>query len=163
MKNILLILIMVVSTLSYSQEATTFILIRHAEKVADGSKNPVLTSEGEARAEHLLEMFIKADLTAIYSTDFNRTRMTVEPLAKMKGVEVQNYDWKNQEELLKKLLEENEGGAIIIVGHSNTTPYLANLLVGKKVLNPFQDDDYGNLLIITTTKVGNGKMMQIRY
>ncbi len=163
MKYLLLLLSLLASTLSFAQENTTFILIRHAEKVIDGSKNPALTQQGETRAQHLLEMFTKADVTAIYSTNYKRTRMTVAPLAKHKELEIQTYQWKNPKEWLSTILENNAGGTVVISGHSNTTPVLANLLIGKATFTTFAEDDYGNLLIITTSKVGAGKILQVRY
>lgn len=163
MKNLLTFLFILVSILSYSQETTTFILVRHAEKVLDGSKDPALTPEGDARANHLLEVFSQTDIVAIYSTGLKRTRMTVAPLAKNKELEVQTYEWKNPKALLNKILEANRGGTVIISGHSNTTPILANFLLGKTKFEPFEDDDYGNLLIITTTKIGAGKLLHLQY
>lgn len=163
MKNLLLSLFLLASTLIYAQETTTFILVRHAEKALDGTKDPALTKEGEIRAQHLSDLFAKADITAIYATNFRRTRMTVAPLAENKGLEIQPYEWKNPNALLNKMLEANTGGIIVISGHSNTTPFLANALLGKTKFEQFDDDDYGNLLIITTTKVGVGKLLYIRY
>ena len=163
MKIILLHFFLFISTLSYSQQTTTFILVRHAEKAVDGTKDPALTKEGDARASHLLEIFAKADVTAIYSTDLKRTRMTVAPLAKSKGLEIQSYEWKNPKALLNKILEANAGGTAVISGHSNTTPILANFLLGATKFEQFEDNDYGNLLIITTTKIGAGKLIHLRY
>ncbi len=163
MKNLLLSLFLLVSTLSYSQETTTFILVRHAEKAVDGTKDPALTKEGEARAQYLVAFFEKADITAIYSTDLKRTRNTVAPLAKSKGLEIRTYEWKNPKALLNRILEANTGGTVVISGHSNTTPILANFLLGKTKIEQFKEDDYGNLLIITTSKIGAGKLLHLRF
>jgi len=163
MKILLLSLFLLFSTLSYAQQTTTFILVRHAEKAVDGTKDPGLTKEGEAKATHLLEIFAKADIKSIYSTDLKRTRMTVSPLAKSKGLEIQTYEWKSPKALLIKILEANMGGTVVISGHSNTTPILANFLLDSTKIEQFEDDDYGNLLIITTTKVGAGKLLHLRY
>lgn len=163
MKNLFLSLFLLFSTLSYSQQTTTFILVRHAEKVMDGTKDPVLTKEGEARANHILELFTKANISAIYSTDLKRTRMTVAALAKSKGLELQTYEWKNPKALLNKILDSNVGGTVVISGHSNTTPILANFLLGNTMFEQFDDNDYGNLLIITTSKIGAGKLLHLRY
>ncbi len=162
MKTILLAIFLVVSIFSFAQE-TTFILVRHAEKANDGTKDPALTIEGEASAENLQKMFEKADITAIYSTNYKRTQLTVAPLSKAKGLEIKIYVWKNPKALLNKILEANIGGTVIISGHSNTTPILANLLIGKATFTTFEENDYGNLLIITTTKVGAGKLLHVRY
>ncbi len=162
-KDLLLTLFVLSATFAYAQETTTFILVRHAEKANDGTRNPALTEEGEARAKTLLEMFANADITAIYATNFKRTQTTVAPLAKNKGLEIKTYEWKNPKGLLNKILEANTGGTVVISGHSNTTPVLANLLIGKNSFTNFEENDYGNLFIITTSKVGGGRLLHIRY
>ena len=163
MKLFSISILLFVSTLTYAQETTTFILVRHAEKAVDGTKDPALTHEGEVRAQHLLELFDKAEITAIYSTNLKRTRMTVAPLALAKNLEIQPYEWKSPKALLNKILEANTGGTVVISGHSNTTPILANFLLGNTRFEQFEDDDYGNLIVITTTKVGTGKLLYLRY
>lgn len=134
---------------------TTFILVRHAEKEANGAdpKDPNLTSEGEARAMALVKLLEMQDIDAIYSTNFNRTRNTVKPLAESKKLEVQTYDKQPDIEKLK-----SKGGTIVICGHSNTIPALANLLIGKDQFKAFDDNDFGNILIIK-----DGSVTHLRY
>lgn len=163
MKTALLGLSILFYSLAYAQETTTFILVRHAEKANDGTKDPDLTIEGKVRAQHLLKLLDKADISAIYSTDFKRTRNTVAPLAKNRNVDIQIYEWENPKALLTKIVESNIGGTVVISGHSNTTPILANLLLGTNKLEPFKEDDYGNIIIINTSKIGEGKLLLLRY
>ena len=163
MKNILTFAVVLFSYVAYGQDATTFILIRHAEKASDGTNDPGLTQEGEARAQHLATVLAKEKVTAIYSTDFKRTKQTVAPLAKSKGLDIQLYEWKNPKTLANKILEDNTGGTVVISGHSNTTPILANFLTGNANLESFGEDDYGNILIVTSRKVGTGKLVRIQY
>ena len=163
MKNLIVILLLFVSTVSCDQEMTTFILVRHAEKVADGTSDPALTEEGIARANKIRSMFYDVDITAIYSTNYRRTKMTVAPLAEAKKMEITIYDPGEIADFSQKLLLNNAGGTVIISGHSNTTPILANMLLNEEKLEQFEDDDYGNLLIITTKAAGNAKLLHLRY
>jgi phosphohistidine phosphatase SixA len=163
MKKGFVILLLFVSTLSFAQETTTFILVRHAEKASDGTSDPALTEEGVARANNILSMFQEADITAIYSTDYKRTKLTVAPLAEAKKIDITIYDPKDLKEFSLKLLKDNSGGTIIISGHSNTTPTLANLLLDEEKFEQFEDNDYGNLLIITTSGSGKAKLLHLRY
>ncbi len=163
MKTLLLSLILLFSFLSHAQETTTFILVRHAEKADDGTRNPPLSDEGIERAEVLLELLSSADITAIYSTDYKRTQMTVTPLAAEKGLEIMSYDWTDPKALMAELLEKNQGGTVVISGHSNTTPVLANILLGEEKFPQFDDSDYGNLLIVTVSEIGNGKVTHLRF
>ena len=163
MKNIFVILLIFVSTLTYSQGITTFILVRHAEKASDGTSDPGLTEAGEARAGKILSLFQQADITAIYSTNYKRTKMTVLPLSKAKKIAIKIYNSRKLKEFSQMLLTDNNGGTVVISGHSNTTPMLANLLLGEEKLKPYAESDYENLLIITTSNGGEAKLLHLRY
>jgi 2,3-bisphosphoglycerate-dependent phosphoglycerate mutase len=163
MKKVFVILLLFVSTLSFAQETTTFILVRHAEKASDGTSDPALTEEGVARANNILSLFRQSDVTAIYSTNYKRTKMTVAPLADAKKIEITIYDPKDLKGFSLKLLKDNSGGTIVISGHSNTTPTLANLLLDEEKFEQFEDNDYGNLLIITIDSNGMAKLLHLRY
>ena len=149
MRLILVLLLFVCATTSAQ---TTFILIRHAEKES-GSTDPNLSKEGEARAQSLVRLLEKQKIDAIYSTNFNRTKNTVKPLADAKSISIQTYEKEPDIDKLQK-----NGGTIVICGHSNTIPALANKLIGKQQFTNFADDDYGNVLIINGTSV-----TQLRY
>jgi broad specificity phosphatase PhoE len=116
-----------------------------------------------ARAEYILSLFQEANITAIYSTDYKRTKLTVAPIAEAKSIEVTIYDPGELEDFSHELLKGNSGGTVIISGHSNTTPTLANLLLDEEKFEQFEDDDYGNLLIITTSGSGKAKLLHLRY
>ncbi len=134
---------------------TTYILVRHAEKESGSSNqmmsnDPMLSKEGEARALSLAKLLEKQPIDAIYSTNYNRTRNTVMPLAEAKGIAVQIYE--------KQPDVANMKGTVVICGHSNTIPALANLLIGKEQFKNFEDSDYGNILIIK-----DGSLIHLRY
>lgn len=130
--------------ISGASAQTTFILVRHAEKEGT-STDPNLTKEGEARAQALVRMFEKQHIDAIYSTNFNRTKNTVRPLADSKGLPVITYE--REPDLA------NAKGTVVICGHSNTIPALANKLIGKDEFANFADNDFGNILIIKDASV----------
>ena len=147
MRSIVFFVLLFACASSYAQ--TTFILIRHAEKEATGT-DPNLTKEGEERAKKLVSMLEKQHVDEIYSTNFNRTKNTVKPLAEAKGLQVKTYD--------KQPDVANLKGTIVIVGHSNTIPALANQLIGKDQFKNFDDTDFGNILIIK-----DGSVTHLRY
>ncbi len=163
MKTLLFSLILTFSCLSQAQEITTFILVRHAEKADDGTRNPPLSEAGMERAKSLMQLLSLADITAIYSTDYARTQLTVTPLATKKDLNILSYGWTDPKALMAELLEKNKGGTIVISGHSNTTPVLANILLGEEKYAQFDDSDYGNLLIVTVSEVGKGQVTHLRF
>jgi broad specificity phosphatase PhoE len=143
-------------------QLTTFILIRHAEKVSDGTKDPGLTSEGLQRAERLRKMLDKTEISAIYSTPFKRTKQTVDPLAgahKLKIVEYDPFD----EQLLGKWLKSHRGATVVVSGHSNTTPDYVNKLIGEQKYSQLAESDYSNIYIVTVRELGEGMVTQLRY
>jgi len=155
----LLVLLMAPVT-SAGQDLTTVILIRHAEK-RDG-ENPPLSEEGHQRAEKLANMLSQTDVTAIYSTPYKRTEQTVRPLAKQKEMNIISYD-PFKKSFVDSMLVKRKGGTVVICGHSNTTPMLANLLLGQQRFKQFAESDYGNILIVTVSEKGNAKALQLRY
>lgn len=104
---------------------TTVYLVRHAEKRSD-SPDPNLTDAGRARAEALAQRLGDASLTAIYTTSFLRTRSTAVPTARVTGIDPLVYDPRELEDLAQTL--RSFAGAVLVVGHSNTTPTLAEHL-----------------------------------
>lgn len=162
MKYIFLFLLF--TSLSFAQaQPTTFILVRHAEKGNDGTKDPDLTDAGIQRAQVLATMLKKTQVDAIYSTAYKRTRGTVSPLATAKGLSVSDYEaFKTGE--IDQMLKTNPGGTVVISGHSNNIPWIANYLTGKESYKDFEDSEYENLLIVTVVEKGkNAKVVWLSY
>jgi len=166
MQRILLVWLIIatasMSTPSLGQQLTTFILVRHAEKVTDKSKDPALTSEGNDRAIRLATILEKTTLDAIYTTPYHRTRSTVEPVAKQKGVPVVEYE-PQKESVIDGMLAAHAGKTILVSGHSNTIPEIANWLTGSQTFTEFDENDFGNLIIVTVITKGNSKVTWLRY
>ena len=141
---------------------TTIFLVRHAEKVKDGSDDPVLTPKGEIRAEELKYILKHVQIDAIYSTPYKRTQQTVLPTAKDKNIKIQNYK-PGERGFLEKVINSYSGGAILIVGHSNTIPVLANELAGRKEFDDLNDATYDNLFIVHVDSHGQAKITRMRF
>lgn len=144
------------------EEITTLILVRHAEKAFDKEGDPALTVEGEERAEALAETLEGVDIDAVYSTPFKRTRLTVEPLVKRKGLEIVDYNPFKLEDMVGTI-EENRGKTLLISGHSNTTPAILNMLLGEDKFGQLNESDYDNLYIVYYLAVGKVKVLQLQY
>lgn len=145
-----------------NDEIKTFILIRHAEKV-DDSRDPDLSESGIARAILLDQLLANVQPDAIYTSPYIRTQETIRHIAHRNQLKQVIYDPQAQNQLVKELLEENNGFTFIISGHSNTIPELANLLLNRTHFEDhFDESDYGNLLIITVSK-NDAKMLHLRF
>lgn len=146
-----------------TEELTTFILVRHAEK-ADESVDPDLSPEGFERAERLAAILDHVSLDAVYSTSFLRTTKTVQPITEKFGLEITEYDHRNPELQADAWKADHAGQTVLISGHSNSTPTFANALLGNKHFeDKFDESDYGNLLIITVDVNGHSKLIHLRY
>jgi len=114
--------------LDAQEPATLVYLVRHAEKEAQPANDPPLTPEGRDRAEFLAQLLKDSGLTHIYSSRFERTRQTAQPVADITGLEIQYYNHLNLAGLASVLKETP--GRHLVVGHSNTTPAVVEFLGG---------------------------------
>ncbi len=162
-KLILTTLLLTFAIIVFAQTQTTFLLVRHAEKAIDGTNNPPLSEAGLQRANNLAALLANQDIDALYSTPFVRTEATLTPIGRDKGMEVKNYDPYAGASWLPEALKEHSGGTIVISGHSNTIPELANALLGEEKFEQFDDSDYSNLIIIVTDEVGKGKLVRLKF
>ena len=155
MRKILLFYILILSFQSCqtfkNNGVFTIYLVRHSEKDVsfNNSADPPLTPCGEQRSKSLSRFFKDVPLSAIYSTDYTRTKNTALPTAKMKGMEIKEY---NEEELVdfSTLLIKRKQDALV-VGHSNTTGVLAGLLVGEE-FGEFELDIYDRIYQVVLRK-----------
>lgn len=127
------------------KEITTIYFIRHAEKDRSDAKerNPHLTKAGLKRAEHWAHFFKDVNLSAVYSTQYHRTIETATPTAAQKNVAVQFYTPNPLNPT--PFIEKHKGSAILIVGHSNTTPAFVNAFLGINKYDSLSDSDNGSV------------------
>jgi 2,3-bisphosphoglycerate-dependent phosphoglycerate mutase len=150
--------------LPYSKQtgATLFVLIRHAEK-AGGDEDPLLTLEGTRRAILLSEVLRDLPLQAVYASNLRRTMLTAEPTAQAQNLTAIPYNPKQLDELTAKLQREHQGQTVLVVGHSNTTPELANRLAGADLLPELPESDYDKIFLVELGKGKRRKVFQLAF
>ncbi len=128
---------------------STYYFIRHAEKDRSDPEDidPELNQKGLGRAMHWAEILNEVSLDAIYTTDYERTRMTAAPSAIKQEITEQYYDPGTLD--IEAFQLENLGKNVLVVGHSNTTPDLVNRLLGEEKYEAMDDYDNGSLFIVT--------------
>lgn len=134
-------------------------LVRHAEKV-DHSRDPDLSEEGYARAEALALALADAGIERVFSTDYIRTRKTATPVADLNGLEIEVYDPSDLHALADSL--QANGGRQLVVGHSNTTPAMVEILGGEAGPAIVEETEYDRLYILTIGKEGVETLL-LRY
>ncbi|RLA50771.1 MAG: histidine phosphatase family protein [Gammaproteobacteria bacterium] len=143
------------TTASDTDNSYTLYLVRHAEKQADGSRDPALTENGKNRSEQLAVWFQDKNIAEIWSSDYKRTRDTAKLLATGLDLEMRIYDPRNLPDLVEKLAHKQS--TALIVGHSNTTPELARLLCDCSVAD-MDESEYDRLIVISVV----GSSPQVR-
>lgn len=164
MKNILLLIFFLLnwlnpllgqpsSTKEGVTDTTTIIFVRHAEKMDDGTDNPSLNEKGRERALRLAKLMKNEyQLSAVYSTDYNRTKETAGPVAETFDLELEYYGLNNPDRLVDGMLSEHAGETILVVGHSNTTPMLVNIAADTEEYEALDEKTYGKMFIVTLTE-----------
>ncbi len=79
MKALALVVMLLVSGPIVSAQPVV-VIVRHAEKAANGGNDPDLSSAGHARAEALARILKDSGITAIFTSEFKRTQETANAL-----------------------------------------------------------------------------------
>jgi len=143
---------------------TIIYLVRHAEPTlpAMGSgADPHLNLAGTERAHALRHLLEQAGITEIFSTDYNRTKETVGPVADALGLKVEIYDPRAPEKLVDRL--EHTPGRFLVAGHSNTTPQLVSLLGGDPGEPIDENYEFDRLYQVVLATDGHVTTTLLRY
>jgi broad specificity phosphatase PhoE len=143
----------------YAQRAV--FLIRHADRLNDSQDTP-LSKAGEARAQLLVSLLKDAGITAIYTSQFQRTIKTAEPLASalnIKPISIPNTD---RDGLFKRIRAENRDDVVLIVGHDSSVPALLKMF-GHRVDVTIGPNEYDNLFVLIPKETGAPTVLRMRY
>jgi len=123
-------------------------LVRHAERAAISGHVPSdtgLSPVGRKRAEALARVLQDAQITAVYTTEYKRTRETAAPVAQSLGIQPEVIPGDDLRGLIAKL--KARSGNMLVVGHSNTLPQIISALgVSSRVT--VAESDYDNLFLV---------------
>ncbi len=130
-------------------QTTVIYLVRHAEKntMDPEDKDPDLTPAGYARAQALQQYFQKIPVDAYFSTPYQRTRLTIEPLAK--GQEIITYQAHGYQNLRKVITQKYAGKTVVVVGHSNTLLNMIETFGAQKPVPAIADSKYDYIFKVT--------------
>jgi phosphohistidine phosphatase SixA len=171
-----IVLLAVFCQTAFGQEEfkpTTVFLVRHAEKEDEPKQDPPLKKEGVARSQELARILSTANIKAIYTSQFARTKQTAEPLAAKTGVNVTALTLKpnpanrrliaeeSTTELVNKILQR-PGESALVIGHSNWIPDVIKML-GGDVVPTIDEQKFDDLFIVTVYGKGKAKVVQLKY
>jgi broad specificity phosphatase PhoE len=161
------VVLMFAAWLWITADSTVIIVIRHAEKVQDGSVDPALEPAGEARAALLARMFgdarLPGHIDAIYVSPALRSRLTAAPLAARLGINPTVAAADDPKRLARRIMHDHSGGRILVVGHTDTMPALVAALSGARDIPPIDASEYGTLYVITVPRIGRPNFLRLNY
>lgn len=145
-------------------QATTVILVRHAERPAGA--DPALSPEGRDRAESLAVALARTKVDAILHTQFRRTLETAQPLAGQKGLTpivltAAGPESVHAQEVVNRI-RALQGRTVVYVGHSNTVPSIIRRL-GIVPAPAIADSEYSHLFIVTQRPGEPPSLIRVRY
>jgi broad specificity phosphatase PhoE len=142
---------------------TTVILVRHAEKAAEPSADPPLTPAGVGRAKALAHLLKDAGINAIVSTQFQRTRLTVAPIAADLRLKPEILDARlTPRATADSILAKHRGQTVLVVGHSNTIPAIVAAL-GAPQPADICDTGYDNAYLVKVPSSGTASVVRLHY
>lgn len=153
MKRVLFLLILLFPLTLLAADATTVILVRHAEAVSDGSQDPALSEAGQARAKALAALARDAQVAAVFVTQYRRTKDTAAEL-KVPLIETHVERGKIAEHaatVAKRIADEYGGKTAVVVGHSNTIPEIVKALSGASVTE-IVHEEYDRVYVVVLGK-----------
>lgn len=151
----------------------TVFLVRHAEREEEPRQDPPLTKNGVARSHTLARLLSSAGIKAIFTSQFNRTKQTGEPLAAKLGLTVTPFTLKlspsnprqiaeeSTAEVTNKILQHG-GQSVLVVGHSNSVPDVIKML-GGDVVPTIDERKHDDLFVVTVYAKGKAKVAQLKY
>ncbi len=115
---------------------TTIIVVRHAEKLAQPANDPGLSPAGLARAAALDSALADVKITAIIVTPYARQRQTAALVAARHGLTPIEMAVRGGVPAHARAVADSAralGGAVLVIGHSNTIGHIVEAFGGPKV------------------------------
>jgi broad specificity phosphatase PhoE len=151
----------------FTANSTVVIVIRHAEKESVSEPDPPLSEAGQARAALLVRMFGQSTgagrLDAIYVSSALRNRMTAAPLAARLGIVPIVAPADDAKGLAHRVVRENSGKRVLVIGHTNTVPEIVAALSGRNDIAQIEEKEFGTLYIVTVPRIGHANVLRLSY
>lgn len=149
-----------------ADQPTEIFVVRHAERVSTTDRDSPLSETGHARARALADALADAGVDAVLTSQYLRTRQTAAPLAERLGLTpaiepVESAD-ASSEALARRVLSENRGETVLVVGHSNTVHRIVRALGGAE--HPeLTEDEYGDIFLVIVRPGGEVATVRTRF
>jgi len=137
------------------------VVLRHADKI-DDSDDAALSPRGEMQAQRLAHVLKDIGISAVYVTQFQRTKRTAAPLAAVLKIEPVTYEQEDVDGVVKEIRRKHSNDAVMVVGHRSTVPMVLQKLgcTEKVVLESGETD---SIFILTFTPGAVPRLLHLRY
>lgn len=142
-------------------EGTTVILVRHAEK-ADDSEDPPLSEKGFERSRLLAEMLSRAEVAALFSSQYQRTQQTLDPLAQRTGLNIRVVEYGSVDSLVEMVWRGYPRKVSVVVSHTTQIPKIIERF-GAGRIETIDERVYDNLFVITILGEGRSRLVRLKY
>lgn len=162
-----LLALLTIACSSAAAQPSMVILVRHAERDTAPPRDPALTAAGALRAQALAEALAGTRVTSVITTQFQRTRLTAQPIAAANGitpiiVSAGGPTSAHVEAVAAAVRARPADAVVLVVGHSNTIPAIVGALGGPK-LSDLCDTQYSMLYILEFPRAGTPRFIQTKY
>jgi broad specificity phosphatase PhoE len=144
---------------------TVVVVMRHAEKAADGTQDPPLSPAGLERAGRVAAIFgggpRELAIDAIFVTQWRRTGATAAPLATRLGVPMVTVQAQDLKELEARILRDYRGRRVLVVAHSDTVPELVHDLARGAEIPITGDGEYGTTYVIAIPRWSRPAVLRV--
>jgi broad specificity phosphatase PhoE len=147
--------------------AQTVFVVRHADKISESDER--LSEAGHERARRLAKMLSGSGIQAIYATDARRAQDTAKPLSEALKIPITTYDvgkgmakgGVDATGFAAELHRDHPNDAVLVVGHSNTVPWILKALGVKDEIS-IASDQYDNLFVVVPGANG-ATLVRLKY
>ena len=152
------------SSVSSVHAQQAIFLLRHAERVEYELPDGVLSEAGEARARGLARLLRDAGITAIYTSDRQRTSQTAQPLAALLGITptIVSTGQDQVAATLRLMRARDADSRVVVIGHSNTVPQFLKAL-GFPDGVAIGEREHDDLFVVLPGTNGRPTVLRLNY
>lgn len=134
--------------------------VRHADiDLPRTSDDPPLNAAGRRRADALARLVGGAGVTAVFTSEFLRTRQTAAPLAGRLGLTPRLTP--PAADLADQVRAGELGAVVLVAGHSDTVPEILTAL-GAPPPSPITEAEFDNLYVAAVS-ADAAQFLHLRY
>lgn len=137
---------------------TTVVLVRHAERQSIWDGDSPLAAAGLRRAQALVPQLAAFHPAALYTSDLQRTRQTLAPLAARLGLVPAAFPKHGSADLAAAILRDHRGGTVVVCWHHDLMKKLVRALGVKGPVPYWSLDSYDPLWIVRVPEAGEATL-----